>query len=119
MLTPIKNEQQYDVAVGRIYELMQMDLREGSELYNELDVLSLFVKEYDAEHYPALPPHPIEAIKFRLEQMNITEADLSKILGARSRKSEILSGKRKLTLAMIRKLHDKLSISADVLVQDY
>ena len=69
-------------------------------------------------------PHPIEAIKFRLDQMGMTEKDLSKILGFRigppsGRKSEILSGKRKLSLSMIRKLHEKLNIPAEVLIQDY
>ncbi len=64
-------------------------------------------------------PSPLEAIKFRIEQMNMSEAELSDILGARSRKSEILSGKRKLSLAMIRKLNEILHIPAEVLIQDY
>ncbi len=119
MLTPVKNEKQYDEAVARIYELMQMDLSEGSEPANELEILSLMIKEYDSVHYPVPNPNPIEAIKFRMEQMGMTEAQLAGILGYRSRKSEILSGKRKLSLSMIRKLHEQLSISADVLIQDY
>jgi HTH-type transcriptional regulator/antitoxin HigA len=68
---------------------------------------------------PFPKPNPIEAIKFRLEQMNMSEAELSQILGYRSRKSEILSGKRKLNLAMIRKLTEKLNIPAEVLIQNY
>jgi len=77
------------------------------------------VKEYDLIHYPVPNPNPIEAIKFRIEQMGMSEVELSEILGSRSRKSEVLSGKRKLTLSMIRKLHEQLSISAAVLIQDY
>lgn len=76
-------------------------------------------KEYENEHYSVSQPNPLEAIKFRLEQMNMSETELSEILGARSRKSEILSGKRKLSLAMIRKLKEKLNIPAEVLIQSY
>ena len=119
MLRPIKTESQYEDALERIYELMQMELVPDSNESDELEVLSLLVKEYENEHYPVPQPHPIEAIKFRLDQMGMTEKDLSEILGYRSRKSEILSGKRKLSLSMIRKLHEKLKIPAEVLIQDY
>lgn len=77
------------------------------------------IKEFENEHYPISQPNPLDAIRFRLEQMNMTESDLSEILGARSRKSEILSGKRKLSLSMIRKLHKKLHIPAQILIQEY
>jgi HTH-type transcriptional regulator/antitoxin HigA len=86
---------------------------------DELEILSILVKEYENEHYPVAQPNPLKAIRFRLEQMNMSEADLSEILGARSRKSEILSGKRKLSLSMIRKLKEKLNIPAEVLIQAY
>ena len=119
MLRPIKTEGQYEDALERIYELMQMELVPDSNESDELEVLSLLVKEYENEHYPVPQPHPIEAIKFRLDQMGMTEKDLSEILGYRSRKSEILSGRRKLSLSMIRKLHEKLKIPAEVLIQDY
>ena len=76
-------------------------------------------QQYENERYPVPKPNPIEAIKFRLEQMNLSETELSEILGNRSRKSEILSGKRKLNLAMIRKLTEKLHIPAEVLIQAY
>jgi HTH-type transcriptional regulator/antitoxin HigA len=82
-------------------------------------VLSILIKEFENEHYPISQPNPLDAIRFRLEQMNMTESDLSEILGARSRKSEILSGKRKLSLSMIRKLHKKLHIPAQILIQEY
>jgi HTH-type transcriptional regulator/antitoxin HigA len=119
MLKPIKNKAQYENALARVYELMQKDLKPESKDSDELEVLSILIKEYELEHYPILNPTPLEAIKFRLEQMGMSEAELSDILGYRSRKSEILSGKRKLSLAMIRKLNEILHIPAEVLIQAY
>ena len=95
------------------------NIKPDSKESDELEILSILIKEYENEHYPVPKPNPLEAIKFRLEQMNMSEAELSEILGYRSRKSEILSGKRKLSLAMIRKLTDKLHIPAEVLIQSY
>jgi len=119
MLKPIKNNAQYEDALARVYELMQKDLKPESKDSDELEVLSILVKEYELDHYPVPKPSPLEAIKFRLEQVGMSEAELSEILGARSRKSEILSGKRKLSLAMIRKLNEVLHIPAEVLIQAY
>jgi len=119
MSKPIKNDVQYEDALERIYNLLQKEVEPGSIDGDELEVLSILVKEYETVHYPMPKPNPIEAIKFRLEQMDMTEADLSTILGYRSRKSEILSGKRKLSLNMIRKLSQRLHIPADVLIQPY
>ncbi|MGY0038103.1 helix-turn-helix domain-containing protein [Pedobacter sp. NJ-S-72] len=119
MLKPIKTEKEYDNALAHIYELMQTDIVEGSETSDELEILSLLIKEYELVHYPMSYPNPIEAIKFRMEQMNLSENELSDLLGTRSRKSEVLSGKRKLSLSMIRKLTDTLHIPAEVLIQAY
>jgi len=119
MVRPIKNNQEYEKALERVYTLMQKDVQPGSKQSDELEVLSILVKEYEQEHYPIQKPNPLEAIKFRLEQVNMSEADLANILGYRSRKSEILSGKRKLSLAMIRRLNDVLNIPAEVLIQEY
>ncbi len=119
MLKPIKNNQQYENALERAYELMQKNIKANSNESDELEILSILIKEYENERYPVPKPNPIEAIKFRLEQMNLSETELSEILGNRSRKSEILSGKRKLNLAMIRKLTEKLHIPAEVLIQAY
>lgn len=119
MLKPIKNEQQYEDTLEKIYLLMQKDIKPDSKQSDELEVLSILVKEYENEHHPIPQPNPLEAIKFRLDQMNMSETELSEILGARSRKSEILSGKRKLSLTMIRKLKEKLNIPAEVLIQSY
>ncbi|GGH26822.1 helix-turn-helix domain-containing protein [Sphingobacterium alkalisoli] len=119
MLRPIKNEQQYENTLERIYMLMQKEIKVDSKESDELEILSILTKEYENEHYPVPSPNPLEAIKFRLDQMNMSEAELSEILGGRSRKSEILSGKRKLSLSMIRKLAEKLNIPAGVLIQAY
>ncbi|MBA4300587.1 HTH-type transcriptional regulator / antitoxin HigA [Algoriphagus alkaliphilus] len=119
MTRPIKNNRQYEDALERAYELMQLELPEGSIDSDELEVLSILIKEYELEHFPIPSPHPLEAIRFRMEQLNLSESDLSTILGARSRKSEILSGKRKLSLGMIRKLYEKLKIPAEVLIKEY
>jgi HTH-type transcriptional regulator/antitoxin HigA len=119
MIAPIKNDEQYEQSLQRIYALMQLDVLPDSALSDELEVLSIIVKEYENIHFPIPKPNPLDAIKFRLDQMGMTEKELSEILGYRSRKSEILSGKRKLNLAMIRKLNEKLQIPAEVLIQPY
>ncbi|MDP4265584.1 MAG: transcriptional regulator [Bacteroidota bacterium] len=119
MLKPIKTKKEYETALARVYELMQKELKAGSKLSDELEVLSILVEAYEKKHYSVPPPHPIEAIKFRLEQMGIDEKELTRILGGRSRKSEILSGRRKLSLNMIRELHEKLSIPAETLIAAY
>ncbi|WP_439557235.1 helix-turn-helix domain-containing protein [Dyadobacter sp.] len=119
MATPIKSNEQYEQALGQIYRLMQMDLSPNSLESDELEVLSILVKDYEKVHFPVPKPTPLEAIKFRLEQLGISEKELSDILGFRSRKSEILSGKRKLSLGMIRKLNQKLNIPAEILIQSY
>ncbi len=119
MLKPIKNSVQHEEALERIYTLMQKDIQAGSRQSDELEVLSILVKEYEQAHYGLAKPNPLEAIKFRLDQMNMSETDLADILGYRSRKSEILSGKRKLSLAMIRRLNEILQIPAEALIQAY
>ena len=119
MLKPIKNNDQYEDYLARIHTLIQQDLKADSAESDELEVLSMLVKQYELEHFPVPKPAPLEAIKFRLEQMGMAETELSEILGNRARKSEILSGKRKLNLSMIRKLSERLHIPADVLIQVY
>jgi len=119
MVKPIKTKAAYEAALQHIYGLMQKELKAGSKLSDELEILSILVEAYEKKHYPIPPPHPIQAIKFRLEQMGIDEKELIAILGGRSRKSEILSGRRKLSLTMIRELHDKLHIPAETLIAAY
>jgi HTH-type transcriptional regulator / antitoxin HigA len=119
MLKPIKTKKDYENALARCFDLMQKDLKKDSAFSDELEVLSILVEAYEKKHFPIPPPHPIEAIIFRLEQSGLDEKELNKILGGRSRKSEILSGKRKLSLNMIRGLHDKLHIPAETLITAY
>lgn len=119
MLRPIKSEEQYDSYLEQAYRLMQMDLNPNSKEADDLELLSILIENYEKDHYPMDPPHPIEAILFRLDQMNMKKTELTKILGSRSRTSEILSGKRKLSLGMIRKLNELLGIPAEVLIRDY
>lgn len=119
MLKPIKTEAEYETALERIYELMQHEIHPDSDEEAELEVRSLLVKEYEREHYPIAPPHPVEAIRFRMDQLGLKESDLNQILGSRSRKSDVLNGRRKLSLAMIRRLHEKLNIPAEALIAAY
>ena len=91
------------------------------ELHEETNLRywEYLIDQYENEHFPIDLPDPIEAIKFRMEQLGYTQTDLAKVVGLKSRASEILSGKRKLSLDMIRQLHEKLNIPTDVLIQAY
>lgn len=113
----IKTEEDYQAAMARLDEIF--DAKLGTKEGDELEILSMLIERYEDEHYPIGPPDPIEAIKFRMEQMGYKAKDLEKILGSKSHVSEILNRKRKLSLTMIRKLHKELNISANVLVQEY
>ncbi len=119
MLKIIKTEEEYEIALEKAYSLMQHDIVSGSEQADELELITLLIEHYEERNYPILNPSPIEAIKFRLEQLGKTPTELSKIFGARSRQSEILNGKRKLSLSMIRKLHEVLNIPAQSLIGVY
>ena len=116
---PIRTKKDYKAALDRIYILMQKDLEVNSKEYDELDLLSILVEQYESKNFPIELPDPIEAIKFRLEQLNLKPSDLVTILGSKSRVSEILNRKRKLSLSMIRVLHNKLNIPASSLIADY
>ncbi|QHI38459.1 hypothetical protein IMCC3317_38520 [Kordia antarctica] len=116
-ITPIRNEKDYQNALNRL-ELI-FDAKKGTEQGDELEILSILIDQYENENFPIGMPDPIEAIKFRMEQMGMKQKDLATVIGFNSRVSEILSKKRKLTLDMIRKLNTTLHIPTDVLVQDY
>jgi HTH-type transcriptional regulator / antitoxin HigA len=116
-LKPIKSKKDYQQALDRL-ELI-FDAKKGTEEGDELEILGILIDQYENEHFPIDLPDPIEAIKFRMEQLGYTQKDLAKVVGLKSRASEILSGKRKLSLDMIRQLHDKLNIPTDVLIQAY
>ena len=113
----IKTEEDYQQALKRLEEIF--DVEADSPEGDEAEVLSILIEKYEDEHYPIGPPDPIEAIKFRMEQMNMNNSDLVEIIGYKSRVSEIFSRKRKLTLQMIRKLHEKLKIPYESLIGDY
>lgn len=115
----INTEEHYNFVLARIYELLQTNILEGSDEDSEIQLLTLLTEDFEKRFYSISPPNPIEAIKFRLEQSGISEKELNVILGSRSRKSEILSGKRKLSLNLIRLLHEKLHIPAESLIIAY
>ncbi len=109
----------HETYLARAYELMQMDLKPNTQESDELEVLSILIEAYEKSTYPIEAPNPIDAILFRLDQLGMSKSELGKVLGSRSRASEILKGKRKLSIAMIRKLNEQLDISAQTLIQDY
>ena len=114
-IKPIKGEADYDRALRRVEELW--DAPQGSAESDELDILTTLIEAYEREHYPIDPPDPIEAIKFRLEQRGKDSRALIGVIGQRTRVYEVLRGKRPLSLNMIRSLHEKLGIPAEVLIQ--
>ena len=116
-IKPIKTKKDYQIALERL-ELI-FDSKKGSDNGDELEILGILLEKYEDEHFPIGFPDPIEAIKFRMEQMGYNQTDLAKIVGLKSRASEILNKKRKLTLEMIRLLHDNLKIPTEVLIQAY
>lgn len=116
-IKPIRNEQDYEEALLALEALIAKDPDPNSEEGDQLSVLSTIIEDYEENHYPQTLPSPIDAIKFRMEQANLKPADLVPYIGSRSRVSEILSGKRPLTLDMIRDLEAGLGIPANVLIQ--
>ena len=110
----IKTEQEYNDALGRINELF--DVTPESKEYDEVELLVTLVDLYEQNHYPIEAPDPIEAIKFRMEQMGMKRTDLAKFLGTKSRVSEILNRQRKLTVEMMRKLHNEFGVPAESLL---
>ena len=113
----IKTEEDYRLALNRLEVIFDAPI--GTPESDEADVLALLVDEYEKQHYPIEAPDPIEAIKIRMEEMNLKQADLITEIGGKSRVSEILNKKRKLTVEMIRNLAVRLNLSAGLLVRDY
>jgi HTH-type transcriptional regulator / antitoxin HigA len=113
----IKTETDYQKALKRLEVIF--DTKSNSKEGDELEILGILIDNYENENFPIDLPDPIEAIKFRMEQLNYTQTDLANIFGMKSRASEILNKKRKLSLDMIRKLHNKLHIPTEVLIQAY
>src|SRR5713226_840166 len=114
-LKPIRSTTDYKKALAEVERLW--GARSGTPAGDRLDVLATLIDAYEAEHYPMDPPDPIAAIKFRMEQQGLTRRDLEDIIGTRTRIAEVLNRKRGLSIGMIRRLHERLGISAEVLIR--
>lgn len=113
---PVKTETDYEAALEEIDRLWGSP--EGTEDGDRLDILLVLVESYESKHHPIDPPDPIEAIKFRMEQMNLTRKDLESLIGSRGRVSEVFNRQRSLSLPMIRRLHSQLHIPLESLVRE-
>ncbi len=113
----LKSEADYKLALKRLEEIFDAPI--GTHDSDEADILGLLVDEYEKKHYPIETPDPIEAIKIRMEEMQLKQVDLVDVIGGKSRVSEVLNRKRKLTIEMIRNLTKRLNLSPDLLISDY
>lgn len=113
-LKPIRTKADYEHALAEVERLW--GAKSGTPEGDRLDILATLIDAYETEHYPMDPPDPVEAIKFRMEQQGLSRKDLEPLIGTRTRVAEVLNRKRGLSLRMIRRLHDQLGISAEVLI---
>lgn len=116
-LKPIKNEQEYDLALNRVDELMDISPEMGTVLSDELEVLVMLIEKYEEKHWYIAEPDPIEAIKVRMEQMHLKQKDLVPYIGNKSKVSEVLNRKVSLSLSMISKLATGLQLPLEALIQ--
>ena len=116
-IKPIKTKKDYEQALARLEVIFEA--KKGTPKGDELELLGMLVDNYENEKFPIGFPDPVEAIKFRMEQLGYTQTDLANVVGLKSRASEILNRKRKLSLEMIRQIHDSLNIPTEVLIQAY
>ena len=114
-IKPIRTKKDYEAALAEVERLWGARL--GTPEGDRLDVLATLIDAYENVHYPMDPPDPIEAIKFRMEQQGLTRKDLEPLIGSRTRVAEVLNRKRNLSIAMIRRLHARLGIPAEVLIR--
>jgi|SRR6267378_1447358 len=114
-IRPIRSKADHEAALVEVEQLW--GAKAGTPRGDRLDVLATLIEVYEAEHYPMDPPDPIEAVKFRMEQMGLTRKDLEPLIGTRTRVAEVLNGRRRLSIAMIRRLHEKLGIAAETLIR--
>ena len=114
-IKPIRTQADYEEALSEAARLW--GAASGTKNGDRLDVLATLIDSYEAQHYPMDPPDPIEAIRFRLEQQGLGRKDLEPLIGSRARVAEIMNRKRGLSIEMIRRLHEELGISADVLIR--
>lgn len=113
----IKTDLDYQNALSRLDKIFDAPI--GTSESDEADILGLMIDEYEKTHFPIDAPDPIEAIKIRMEEMRLKQVDLVPEIGGKSRVSEVLNRKRKLTVDMIRRLANKLNLSAELLIRDY
>lgn len=116
-IKPLKSETDYRQALKRLEEIFDAPI--GTAEGDEADIIGLLVDEYEKKYYPIDAPDPIEAIKIRMEELQLKQVDLIEVIGSKSRVSEILNRKRKLTIEMIRNLTKRLNLSPDLLITDY
>ena len=114
----IKSEQEHEQALARLMHLMDVDPEPGSAEADELDVLAVLIERYEEEQFPMDFPDPVEAIKFRMDQQGLKNKDLVPYIGSAPKVSEVLNGKRQLSLNMIRRLSDGLGIPPEVLIRE-
>jgi len=114
-LKPIRSKANYRAAVAELGRLW--GAKRGTRDGDRLDVLATLIDAYEAEQDPIDPPDPVEAIRFRMEQQGLTRKDLEPLIGTRTRVAEVLNRKRNLSIGMIRRLHARLGISAEVLIR--
>ncbi|MEQ8626138.1 transcriptional regulator [Ekhidna sp.] len=117
VIKPIREEQEYRKALEELKGLFYA--KSGTEEYDRAEIIEILIEDYEERHYPIDEPDPIEAIKYSMEESGMNQMELAKILGDKSKASLVLNRKRKLSLSMIRNLHDKLKIPLDVLIRDY
>lgn len=113
-IKPVRSQDDYERAMAEVESLWGAPA--GTAKGDRLDVLATLIDAYEREHFPIEAPTPVEAIKFRMEQQGLTRKDLESVIGSRGRIAEVLSGKRQLSVAMIRRLRDQLNIPADALI---
>ena len=116
-IKPIKTNKDYLQALGRLDDIF--NAKKGTTIGDELEILGMLIDNYENKNFPIGFPDPVEAIKFRMEQLGYNQSDLANIVGLKSRASEILNRKRKLSLEMIRQIHQSLNIPTEVLIQAY
>lgn len=118
MIKIIKSDADYEKALSAAEKLMDLDPAPGTETGDQLELLTLIIKHYEDEHFPMEIPDPVDAIRFRMEQQGLLQKDLIPYIGSKSKVSEVLAGKRPLTLKMIRALNKALNIPAEILLQE-
>jgi len=116
-IKPIKTEADYILALKRLEEIFDSPI--GTLESDEADIVGLMIDDYEKKHYPIEAPDPIEAIKIRMEELELKQVDLIDVIGGKNRVSEVLNRKRKLTIEMIRNLTKRLNLSPDLLISDY